>query len=188
MLLQCTHQGSPWSPLRVEACTRIYTPGFLHKGPNRLTGFFASSYVPQCPRPFANRLAIGTIGARAANDDSKRVCVPVEWEIGKFERLSQKFLRFSPHFEMFGNSEHGFQISVDGIACPAGLEYVPRTTNPLKPSHEPHFGVLLLAWRRGRRSALGLPTKDAALIGVAKPRIERVICGQTASGSSTRDE
>jgi hypothetical protein len=97
------------------------------------------SHIPQRARPFADRLTIGTIGARAANDDSKRVCVPVEWEIGKFERLSQKFLRFSPHFEMFGNSEHGFQISVDGIARTTCLKMIPGTTNPLKPSHEPSF-------------------------------------------------
>jgi len=35
-------------------------------------------------------VTIVMIRGRAANDGSKWVCVPVEWEIGKFERLSQK--------------------------------------------------------------------------------------------------
>jgi hypothetical protein len=36
------------------------------------------------------RLVIDAVSRCAANDGSKWVCVPVEWEIGKFERLSQK--------------------------------------------------------------------------------------------------
>jgi hypothetical protein len=36
------------------------------------------------------RLVIDAVSRCASNDGSKWVCVPVEWEIGKFERLSQK--------------------------------------------------------------------------------------------------
>jgi hypothetical protein len=74
----------------VPISTRIDPSGFLHKHLQPRSGHIAMSHIPQRARPFADRLTIGTIGARAANDDSKRVCVPVEWEIGKFERLSQE--------------------------------------------------------------------------------------------------
>ena len=50
--------------------------------------------------PFADRLAIGVIVTRAANDGSKWICVLVEWKIGKFERMPQKLLGPSPHSVM----------------------------------------------------------------------------------------
>jgi hypothetical protein len=102
------------------------------------------SNIPQRSRPFADRLAIGTMVTRAANDGGEWICGLVEWETAKFERMPQKFLRLSPYFEMFDNSEHGFQISVDGIACPAGLKLVPRISDLLKPLPNANSGLFAL--------------------------------------------
>jgi hypothetical protein len=103
----------------------------------------ATSDVPQRSRPFADRLAIDITTTRAANDGSKWISILVERQTSRFKRMPQKFLRFSPYFEMFDNSEHGFQISVDGIACPAALKYVPRMSELFKPSPKAIFRCLI---------------------------------------------
>jgi hypothetical protein len=103
------------------------------------------SNISQRARPLADRLAIDITTTRAANNGSKWISILVERQTSRFKRMPQKFLRFSPYFEMFDNSEHGFQISVNGIACPAGLKIIPGTTNPLKPSHEPSFWSFALS-------------------------------------------
>ena len=110
---------------------------FLHKRFQPCRGSLAMSNISQCSRPFTDRLAIGAMVTGAANDGSKWISILVERQTSRFKRMPQKFLRFSPYFEMFDNSEHGFQISVDGIACPAGLKYVPRMSELFKPSSNP---------------------------------------------------
>jgi hypothetical protein len=99
------------------------------------------SYIPQCSRPFADCFIIGKISARATNNCSKWVRIPVEGEgqLRKFKCVSQKLLGFSPHFVMSNDCKHGFQISVHRIAHTTCLKIIPGTTNPLKPSHEPSF-------------------------------------------------
>jgi hypothetical protein len=116
---------------------------FLHERLQLRRRHLALGDIPQCPRPFADRFDVDIIITRAANDGSKWVRIPVEGQLRKFECVSQKFLRFSPYFEMFDNSEHGFQISVDGIACPAGLKYVPRMSELFKPSPKAIFRCLI---------------------------------------------
>jgi hypothetical protein len=113
------------------------------------------SDVPQRSRPFADRLVIDSMAGRAANYGSKRIRIPVERQISRFKRMPQKFLRFSPYFEMFDNSEHGFQISVDGIACPAGLKYVPRMSELFKPSPKAIFRCLIFRGAMWRPQSFG---------------------------------
>jgi len=52
-----------------------------------ITGIVDSALSAELPRPHYVVLAVVT---RAANDGSECICVLVEWEIGKFELLSQK--------------------------------------------------------------------------------------------------
>ena len=66
------------------------------------------SDISQRSRPFADRLAIGVIVTRAANDGSKWVSVLVEGKIGKFKRMPQKSVGLSPHFVMLDDCEHRF--------------------------------------------------------------------------------
>ena len=80
-----------------------------------------------------------SIGTRAANDGSKWIRILVEGQLSKFKCVPQKLLGFSPYFEMFDDSEHGFQISVHGIASAAGLKYVPRMSELLQAVAEGDF-------------------------------------------------
>src|SRR4029077_3452115 len=79
-----------------------------HKRLQRRRGLLASSNIPQRSRPFADRLAIGVIVTRAANDRTKWVCVLGEGKIGKFKGMSQKLLGPSPYFVMLDDCKHGF--------------------------------------------------------------------------------
>jgi hypothetical protein len=49
---------------------------------------------------FADCFIIGKISARATNNCSKWVRIPVEGQLRKFKCVSQKLLGFSPHFVM----------------------------------------------------------------------------------------
>jgi hypothetical protein len=66
------------------------------------------SDIPQCPRPFTDRLAIEFIVTRAANDGSEWICVLVEGKSSELERMTQKPLGPSPYFVMLDDCEHGF--------------------------------------------------------------------------------
>ena len=98
----------PLTASRIEAGTRIDPTGFLHKHPEPPHRLFAPSDVPQCPRPFADCFTIGKISARAANNCSKWVRIPVEGQLRKIKCVSQKLAGLSPHFVMLGDCEYGF--------------------------------------------------------------------------------
>ena len=55
-----------------------------------ITGIVDSALPAELPRPHYGRLAVESIVTRAADDGSECICVLIEWEIGKFELLSQK--------------------------------------------------------------------------------------------------
>jgi hypothetical protein len=121
----------------IPISTRVDPTGFLHKHLQPRSRHLATSDVPQRARPFADRLVIDSIFGRAANDGSKRIRIPVEEQLRKFECVSQKLLNFSPHFVMSNDCKHGFQISVHGIASTTGLEPVPHIADLFKPSSNP---------------------------------------------------
>ena len=54
-------------------------------GQNHLKAMVQTKYITA-----VFRLVIDAVSRSASNDGSKWVCVPVEWEIGKFELPSQK--------------------------------------------------------------------------------------------------
>jgi hypothetical protein len=64
----------------------------LHKRLHPSSRLLTTSDISQRSRPFADRLVICTVATGAANNCNKRICVLVEWDIGKFEREpSQRF-------------------------------------------------------------------------------------------------
>jgi hypothetical protein len=93
--------------------------------------------MPQRSGPFADCFTIGKISARAANNCSKWVRIPVEGQPRKFKGVSQKRLSFSPHFAMLDDCEYGFQIPIHGIARTTCLKVVPPITDLFKPSSNP---------------------------------------------------
>jgi hypothetical protein len=90
----------------VPISTRIDPAGFLHKFLRRHLGLLAMSDIPQCSRPFADRLAIGAMARGAANDGSKWVCVLVKGKTRKLERMPQKSTGPSPHPVVHDYLEH----------------------------------------------------------------------------------
>jgi hypothetical protein len=89
--------------------TRIDPTGLFHKHPQLRWGDLTSGDVPQCPRPFADRLVIDTVIRRATNDGAKRICILVDSEIGKFERMSHKPAGSSPYFVMVDQSSASYE-------------------------------------------------------------------------------
>jgi hypothetical protein len=98
-----SHSGALFG---VPIGTRVDRADSLHRRLNPCTRRFAASKIPQCSRPFADRLTIDVIAARAAIDSSKRISVLVDGQPSKLERVPQKLLCLSPHFVMYDDSEH----------------------------------------------------------------------------------
>ena len=78
---------TPTVPLSISSSAPVDPTSFLHKPPQLIVGVLGTSHVPQCSRPFADRLVVEIILGRGANNGAKRVCVLVEWKIAKFKRL-----------------------------------------------------------------------------------------------------
>jgi len=91
------------------------------------------SHIPQCSRPFADRLAIKAIVGRAANNGAKRVRVLVEWMIGKFERVPQQSVGSSAHSVMLNDCEDRFQVAVDRVSPTTSLKIAPGATDVPEP-------------------------------------------------------
>ena len=91
---------------RVEICTRVDSARFLHKPLHLRRRRLAKSDIPQCPRPFTDRLVIDFIVTRGPNDRTEWVCVPVEWKVGEFERMPQKLFGPSPPLVVRDYLEH----------------------------------------------------------------------------------
>jgi hypothetical protein len=90
------------------------------------------SDIPQCPRPFTDRLAIEFIVTRAANDGSEWICVLVEGKSSELERMTQKPLGPSPYFVMLDDCEDSPQST-----------HTRRREHGLLESHPTHHGPSL---------------------------------------------
>jgi hypothetical protein len=78
--------------------TRIDPACFLHKPLQLRRRHLATSDVPQCSRPFTDRLDVDIIVTRAADDGSKWISGFMEWKTSEVERMLEKFVGFSPRF------------------------------------------------------------------------------------------
>jgi hypothetical protein len=116
---------------RIEAGTRIDPADLLHKRLQPRPRHLAVSGISKRSCPFADCLAIGVLRG-TANDGSEWICLPVEWEIGKFERVPQKLLGFSPHFVVHDRLKHDAQVFIYGVASASCLELVPSITDLFK--------------------------------------------------------
>jgi hypothetical protein len=67
-----------------------------------------SGDIPQCSRPFADRLVIDIIITRAMNHGSKRVRFVVEWKASEVERMSKKPVGPSTNFVMRDGCKYRF--------------------------------------------------------------------------------
>jgi hypothetical protein len=63
--------GTPSKIFSVPISTRIYSASFFHKRLQLVWAHVAASDITQCPRPFADRLVIGSTSRREANDGCK---------------------------------------------------------------------------------------------------------------------
>jgi hypothetical protein len=80
---------------------------FLHERLQLRRRHLATSDVPQCSRPFADRFDVDIIFTRAANDGSKWISGFMQWKVREFKGFPEKLVGFSPHFivrDRFENS------------------------------------------------------------------------------------
>jgi hypothetical protein len=100
--------GTPSNVFSVPISTRINPSGVLHKRFQLRWGDLTSGDVPQCSRPFADRLVIDIVIRRATNDAAKRICILDDRKICELKRMPQRCLRFPPHLVVRDYFEHGF--------------------------------------------------------------------------------
>jgi hypothetical protein len=159
--------GTPSNVSSVPISTGIDPACFLHKRFQLRRRHLATGGIPQFPRPFADRFAVGVVVTSAADDGAKWIRFLVEGQLSKFKCVPQKLLGLSSHFVMLDDSEHGFQISINGIASAVCLKLVPRVNDLFESSPSTGFRGILSV--RVARSTLGHASQHCA-----EP--ERLLC------------
>ena len=81
---------TPTVPLSISSSAPVDPTSFLHKPPQLIVGVLGTSHVPQCSRPFADRLAVSSVATCAANDCREWIRVLIERTICEFERVPQQ--------------------------------------------------------------------------------------------------
>jgi hypothetical protein len=155
--------GTPSNVSSVPISTGIDPACFLHKRFQLRRRHLATGGIPQFPRPFADRFAVGVVVTSAADDGAKLIRFLVERLLGKSERVPQKLLGLV----MLDDSERGFQISINGIASAVCLKLVPRVNDLFESSPSTGFRGILSV--RVARSTLGHASQHCA-----EP--ERLLC------------
>jgi hypothetical protein len=173
---------------RVEIGTCIDPAGSLHERHQLRRWHLATSDVPQCPRPFADRLAVSVIVTSATNYGCKRTSILVKRKICEFKCAPQKLFCSPSHLIMGDDREHGLQYpyTASRVRLAWKAFHAPRSISSHRMSRA--FAVLLSTWRCGRRSALGL--KAGLLIGAGPqlglvPRPSDVLIGSSTWAAAT---